>query len=437
VTDLVEINAPFGQIASLEAERAVLGGILLENTAYPEAAGSLKPQDFSLDSHRILYRRMADLAEADRSIDLITMIDELSRHNELEKIGDVGYVSSLVDGVPDRPSIANYVRIVKEKAQLRSLIVASKNSIERVFAGEAPVDVAGAMVDAALDIQAYSTRAQAVRPKDFMFEVKEELERQSKIQGLVGLPTGLDNLDEVTGGLRRGELVCIGARPGAGKSALACQMVAANSEANTDSIFFSLEMGRTDIGRRFIAMTTDVTSKQLRHPHLIQDAGWKTIGRALGDIASWPMVIDDNGSLSINELLARAKLAINRGALLVVVDYLQLVRADGRELRERVGKVANALRLLAKHEKVAVVMLSQLRRPHDVNDEPTLIDLKESGDIEAHSHVVLLIHSPIADDGSPSGEDRIIIAKNRNGVRGSIPVKFVGDKMKFYSRYLG
>lgn len=433
MTELLEINVPLP--SSVDAERSILGGILLDNAAFVEACGALRAQDLSLDSHRTIYRRMSDLAESERPIDMITLIEELERHNELAKVGDIGYVSSLTDGVPNRPSIDAYVRIVKEKAQLRELINASKVSIQRIYDGETPGDIASGLMDVALGIQAFSTRSRAVRLREFLVEVREDLEKQSRSEGLVGLPTGLDTLDEVTGGFRRGELVVIGGRPGSGKSALACQSIAANSRANNDSIFFSLEMAKGDIARRFLAMTTSITSKQIRFPYLITKEGWLTIGRGIGDIASWPVLIDDDGSLTVNELMARAKLAISKGAVLIVVDYLQIVRGgEGRELRERVGMVANAMRLLAKSENVAVVLLSQLRRPQNVNDEPTLIELKESGDIEAHAHVVLLIYSPIAEDGSPSGMDKIIIAKNRNGARGSIAVKFVGDKMMFYSR---
>ncbi|MGD1079604.1 MAG: DnaB-like helicase C-terminal domain-containing protein [Candidatus Sulfotelmatobacter sp.] len=154
-----------------------------------------------------------------------------------------------------------------------------------------------------------------------------------------------------------------------------------------------------------------------------------------GRIAEWPIWIDDNGSLTISEIIARAKLFIARNkAKLIIVDYLQLVRATMTDIRERVGHVADRLRILAKSEQVPVVLLSQLRRPERLNDEPTLIDLKESGDIEAHAHIVILIHSPVGPDMRPTGEQKIIFAKNRNGLRGQEMVTLNEFRLLFYSR---
>ena len=159
------------------------------------------------------------------------------------------------------------------------------------------------------------------------------------------------------------------------------------------------------------------------------------VANGAGRIAEWPIWIDDNGSLTISEIIARAKLFIARNkAKLIIVDYLQLVRATMTDIRERVGHVADRLRILAKSEQVPVVLLSQLRRPERLNDEPTLIDLKESGDIEAHAHIVLLIHSPVGPDMRPTGEQKIIFAKNRNGLRGQEMVTLNEFRLLFYSR---
>jgi replicative DNA helicase len=423
------------KLYSTDAERAVLGAILQNNAAYHEAAARLSAEDFSLSAHRVIFRRISDLIKADRAVDLVTLIEELDRRRELPTVGDVGYVSDLLSGVPERPSINQYVSIVKEKAQLRGLVSACQTTIERACDGDRPAEASSGLLRTVLEAQASGAPSQGSIPKEFMTEVKNQLEQQSKIHGLVGLPTGLDSLDRATGGLRNGELVIVGARPGAGKSALACQILATNGGAGNAAHFFSLEMSRLDIGRRFLAMLSDVGAHRLRHPQSLREPDWQTILTIMCSIAEWPVVIDDSGDLSLHGLLARAKMAISKGAKLIVVDYLQLVSADGRDLRERIGNVTNGLRLLAKAEHVPIVALSQLRRPQNVNDEPTLIELKESGDIEAHAHVVLLIHSPIAADGSPSGEDRIIIAKDRNGPRGAINVYFKREKLRFYSRY--
>jgi replicative DNA helicase len=178
-----------------------------------------------------------------------------------------------------------------------------------------------------------------------------------------------------------------------------------------------------------------VSAQKIRNPQFISKDDWSSLARGAAEIADWPVWFDDSGTITIPEMLARARLFISRmKAKLIVVDYLQLVRADAKEIRERVGKVADALRQLAKAERIPVVLLSQLRRPQNVNDAPTMIDLKESGDIEAHAHVVLLLHTPTGQDGRPTGEDTIIIGKNRNGVRGPLPVMFDQRKLRFYPR---
>jgi replicative DNA helicase len=431
----LEIDLSRGLPASEEAERSILGAILLDGRAFNEAAEHLKPGDFSLDSHRRVYACIVGLAASSKPIDLVLLVEEFRRQNELEAIGGAEYIAGLLDGVPDRPSIAHYVHIVKEKAQLRGLISSAQVAIARALDGEQPAEVAGGLLQTVLDVEAQAQMNHALTGRDFMPEVLRELELQAQSGGLVGLPTGLDPLDMVTGGLRKGELIVIGALPGAGKTALACQIVAANAEVGNAVGGFSLEMSRWDLGKRFLSAVTAVSASKIRHPGHIKKDEWSALAIGAAEIAEWPIWFDDSGTISIPELLARARLFITRmKAKLIIVDYLQLVRADARDIRERVGKVADALRQLAKAERIPVVLLSQLRRPQNVNDPPTIIDLKESGDIEAHAHVVLLLHVPTAPDGRPTGEDTIIVAKNRNGAKGPVPVVFSPHKLRFYPR---
>jgi replicative DNA helicase len=434
-TPILDIDLSRGLPANIEAERSILGAVLLDSRALNEAAEYLRPEDFSLDSHRRIYSRMLDLTESARPVDLVLLVEELDRHRELVAVGDHAYVSSLLDGVPDRPSISHYVRIVKEKAQLRGLISTAQTTIARALDGEKPTEIAGGLLQAVLDVEAQAQMNHALTGRDFMPEVLRDLELEAQSGGVVGLPTGLDTLDTLTGGLRKGELVVLGALPGAGKTAFACQIIAANAEAGNGVGVFSLEMSRWDLGRRLLSTVTTVSASKIRHPCYIKKEEWPALVSGAAEIADWPVWFDDSGSISIAELLARARLFITRmKAKLIVVDYLQLVRMDARDIRERVGKVADALRQLAKAERIPVVLLSQLRRPQNVNDAPTMIDLKESGDIEAHAHVVLLLHVPVAADGKPMGEDTVIVAKNRNGAKGPVPVTFNPHKLRFFPR---
>jgi len=432
---VLEMGIGRGLPTNVEAERSILGAIMLDNRAYTEAAQSLWPDDFSLDAHRRLYRRMSEMAAGNTPIDLVTLVEELRRCKALEAVGGADYVAGLLDGVPDRPSVEHYVRIVKEKAQLRGLIFAAQAAIARALDGEKPTDIAGALLETVLDVEAQSQKSHAVTPRHFMADVLRVLEIKAQSGGLVGLPTGLEPLNLATGGLRPGELIVLGALSGAGKTAFACQIVAANAEAGNRTGVFSLEMSRGDLGRRFLSAVTPVSASRIRHPGHIAKEDWPRLAAGAAEIVEWPVWFDDSPSLRLPELLARARMFITRMKVkLIVVDYLRLVRADGRDIREQVGNVADALRQLAKAERVPVVLLSQLRRPQNVNDPPTMIDLKESGDIESHAHVVLLLHVPTGPDGRPTGEDNIIIGKNRNGAKGPIPVTFSPHKLRFCPR---
>ena len=273
-TPILDIDLGRGLPASVEVERSILGTILLDNSAYDQAAEHLRIEDFSLDSHRRIYRRMVDLAESSRPIDLILLVEELDRSRELEAIGGAGYVAGLVDGVPDRPSIAPYIRIVKEKGQLRGLIFAAQVAIAQALDGEKPSEIAGSLLQTVLDVEAQSQMNHALTGRDFMAEVLRELELQAQSGGLVGLPFGLGPLETVTGGLRKGEVVVIGALPGAGKTALACQIVAANAEAGNAVGVFSLEMSRWDLGKRFLSAVTAVSASKIRHPGHIKKDEW-------------------------------------------------------------------------------------------------------------------------------------------------------------------
>jgi replicative DNA helicase len=434
---VVEINAPIATVAASPiVERSVLGAIIMNNSAFNEAAGQIGISDFFLESHRRIFGRMAEMSAASKPIDMVTLVEELHQHKELSAIGGVAYVSSLIEGVPDRPSIEHYVRIVKEKSQLRALLNTARLTIDRIVDGEGAEAVSAGLMDALLDVESQSGNSKPMVPEEFMQQVMDDIQKQNGSQGLIGLPTGLPPLDHTTGGLRRGELVVLGARPGAGKSALATQIAIANAEAGTPVGFFSLEMSRWDLGRRFLSAETPVPAFRIRDPRKLDKPMWDVLCEGSKRIKTWNIHVDDNGSLTINELIARAKLMISQHKVkLIIVDYLQLVRApELREIRERVGYVANALRLLAKSEQIPVVLLSQLRRPERVNDEPTLIDLKESGEIEAHAHVVLLIHAPVEPDMRPSIEQKILIAKNRNGIRGQIQVVLNDGKLLFFER---
>jgi replicative DNA helicase len=362
--------------ACLDSERSTLGAILLNGSCYAEAAHQLKADDFFLDSHRRIFRIITRLANAGEAIDLITVTVALRDARELEAIGGHEYVSSLIDGVPDGPTISAYARRVKEKALARRLIYAANAAAARAMDGEPARDIAASLMESVLDVGADSQRKHLTGLRELMPEVLRELETESHAGTMVGLPSGLSALDRMTGGFRRGELIVIGALPGRGKTAFGCQIVAANAEAKTATGIFSAEMSRSDIGRRLLSAVGPVSALKIRNPQMLASQEWPKLAESAAEIGNWPAWLDDTGNLSVADLVTRAKVLVSRkGIKLLIVDHLQLVQAESRDVRDRVSKVAEACRQIAKSEQIVVVLLSQLRRPQNSNDIPTMLDL--------------------------------------------------------------
>jgi replicative DNA helicase len=429
-------------LTHLDAERTVLGCAIANSESLYRSVPILSATDFSLDSHRRIFHAIAELAEAGKPVDELTLTDALIFKGQLESVGGVGYLGSLTDnltsGLARTMNVEHYANLVLDKSRRRQARAAGERLSQATEdVGISTDECLQRVQDSLLQIEAASEKKTARHVRDFMPEVLRELEIQSTNQGLVGMPTGIHSLDLATGGIRPGELWTVGALPGKGKTAIAVQVILANGAKGNPTYAFSLEMQDVEIGKRFLAAKSSLPAIQIRNPQSIKRDRWHELAEAAGEIADCPIYVDDRPALKIQELLASARLYIRRHSVkLIVVDYLRLVDAPGRELRDRVGYVANALRQLAKSERIGVVLLSQLRRPEGgINSKPSMLDLKESGDIEAHSHVVLLPYLPVGEDGRPSPDDQLlIIGKNRNGGVGSLPIYFDERRLQFADR---
>ncbi|MEP6643100.1 MAG: replicative DNA helicase [Acidobacteriaceae bacterium] len=433
--------------ASIEAERSILGAILLDNLAYNEAAEHLKPEDFSLDSHRRIYARMQDLVDTSHPIDMITLVEELDRKKELESIGDVGYISSLVDGVPDRPSIEHYIKIVRDKALLRGLIHAANSAIARAADQSDPAEEILNDAEAAI-FQLSEKRIgrgflgiqEIVREK--FGSIDAILQRGQRISGL---ETHYTDLDEMTSGLQRSDLVIIAARPSMGKTAFAMNI--AENMAITDAKvvgMFSLEMSREALLLRLLCSRARVDSHKMRTGSLWREDMEKVV-RAMEELAHSPIFIDDTAGISLSEMRAKAKRLKqqNGGKLdLIIVDYLQLMSGGGRRYENRtqeVSAISRGLKSIAKELDVPVVALSQLSRAPESrggDHRPQLSDLRESGSIEQDADVVAFIFREEVynhDDPELEGVAELIIAKQRNGPTGRIKMAFIKNSTRFES----
>jgi replicative DNA helicase len=432
--------------ANVEAERSILGAILLDNFAYNQAAEHLRTEDFSLDSHRRIYARMVDLAESSRPIDMITLIEELERHKELQAIGDVGYVSSLIEGVPERPSIEHYVRIVRDKALLRGLISAANTAIARASEQADPADEVLSDTEAAI-FQLSEKRI----GRGFMGV--QEIVRESfgsvdallqRGQRITGLATHYTDLDEMTSGLQRSDLVIIAARPSMGKTAFAMN-IAENAAIEDQQVVgvFSLEMSREALLMRLLCSQARVDAHKMRTGSLWQD-DMKKVVRAMEQLAHAPIYIDDTPGISVSEMRAKARrLKQSQGRLdLIIVDYLQLMSGGGKRFENRtqeVSAISRGLKALAKELSVPVIALSQLSRAPESrggDHRPQLADLRESGSIEQDADLVTFIFREEVyrqDDPELQGRAEIIIAKQRNGPIGKIRMAFLKSCTRFES----
>jgi replicative DNA helicase len=435
-----------GLPVSMEAERSILGAILLDNSLYDQAAENLTPDDFSLDAHRRVYSRMRDLQETGRPVDMITLVEELDRRKEVEAIGGVAYLSSLIDGVPDRPSIEHYVRIVRNKALLRGLINLSQNAIaEAIEHSDEAEEVLGRAEQAIFQLsenrigQGFMNIPSIIKGS---FGSLEEL--YARGQEITGLATHYTLLDKLTSGLQPSDLIIIAARPSMGKTALAMN-IAENAAVLDGKVVgvFSLEMSREALLMRMLASHAQVDSKDLRQGFLTKE-DMRKLTRATEQLSHSKLFIDDSPGISVSEMRAKARrLRQTEGLDLLIVDYLQLMSAvpiGGKRFENRtqeVSAISRGLKALAKELKVPVVALSQLSRAPESrggDHRPQLSDLRESGSIEQDADVVAFIFREEVykkDDPDLEGMAELIVAKQRNGPTDMIKMAFV----KRYTRF--
>jgi replicative DNA helicase len=432
--------------ANVEAERSILGAILLDNLSYNQAAEHLKPEDFSLDSHRRIYTRMVDLAESSRPIDMITLVEELDRRKELEAIGDVGYVSGLLDGVPDRPSIEHYIKIVRDKALLRGLIHVANAAIARAsdqsdLAEEVLNDAEAAIMQLSEKRIGRGFLGVQEIVKESFGSVDALLQRGQRITGLA---THYADLDEMTSGFQRADLVIIAGRPSMGKTAFAMN-IAENAAIEDQKVvgMFSLEMSREALLLRLLCSRARVDSHKMRTGSLWRDDMTKVV-RAMDELAHAPIFIDDTPGIVLSEMRAKARrLKQSQGKLdLLIVDYLQLMSGGGKRFENRtqeVSAISRGLKGLAKELSVPVIALSQLSRAPESrggDHRPQLADLRESGSIEQDADVVAFIFREEVykqDDPDLQGKAELIIAKQRNGPTGKVKLAFIKNSTRFES----
>jgi replicative DNA helicase len=428
---------------NLEAERSILGAVILDNHSLNAALEKLRSEDFFLPQHRLIFNQMVELAEKQQAIDTITLMEDLTRRNELEAAGGIAYLSQLTDGLPRLTNVDHYARIVKEKAVLRSLIYSASAIQEQALAAGDDADVILDRAETAIfQLAEDRVRAGLIGVKELVRENFERLERIfSEGRRITGLATGYTDLDNQTAGLQPSELIILAARPSMGKTALALNIAENVALRQREPVaIFSLEMSKESLLLRMLASEARVDAHKFRTGHMNRE-DWGKVTTGLAHLGEAPLWVDDSASSTVLEMGAKARrLKRDKGLSLVIVDYLQLVVPSntGRNTnrQEQVASISRAMKGLAKELKIPVLVLSQLTRaPERDERKPQLADLRESGAIEQDADVVLFIHRANFYKTDLPEEERakadVIIAKQRNGPTGNLNFVFLARHTRF------
>lgn len=421
----------------LEAERAVLGGIVLDNQRLADACEHITPGDFYRAAHRRVFVAMVDLGERREAIDLLTLKAELTRTNALEDVGGPAYLASLIDGVPHTTNVPHYAVIVKKHAQRRTLIAAANKILIRAY--DAQDDADEVLEDAEKSILGLADRTvtsgfesmQAIAARSLDF-----LERAYTTRQIVsGVPSGFAKLDEITRGFQPGTLVVIGARPGAGKTSLGINIARHAAMGGRVVANFSLEMSNDELFVRQLAATAGIDSHRLQSGHLAERE-WSRLSQALGTLAALSIYNDATPAIATFAIKSRLRrLKAERGLDLVVIDYLQLMSSQAkRETRAlEIAGMTGALKSLARELNVPILLLAQLNRESAKDDRrPRLTDLRDSGSIEQDADVVLFLHRGDDVEASDGGVVvELIIAKHRNGPTGTVKLSWHDRQTRF------
>lgn len=437
------MNLDFVSPSSVDAERSILGAILLDNRAFDDIAAMVRSEDFSLDSHRRIYSRMSEMIEAGTAVDIITLSEKFRDQQQLESVGGVSYLASLTDGIPPRANCEHYAGILREKSKLRFLINSFNRGLSRAVISEPADEILQQVQDDLIEVIYRGKFGEGITIYKAANDTMNNLDAQRHATGeCIGRTVGIPEWDEVTTGFRDGEFTVFGARPGMGKTALMCQGVRAQVARGERPGIFSLEVDRQQIVMRLACQEAGIPVFETRDPRTMRRDDFVKLKNTIAGIgAGWPIFIDDNPRLTIKDIQAIARLWVAKGCTCIWLDFIQKVRPAGfMSEYDRVTQTVDGLWLLARSVKVPVVGLSQLKRKDDPDSEPTMDDLRSSGEIEQSAHVIGLIYREreMTEAGLKfTGNDKLLMPKQRSGPSSiHVKVKFNGPLGLFEPRYL-
>lgn len=438
MSETITANLPH----AADAERSLLGAVLLDNGQFDRAREMLTDKAFYSDRHRKIFAALESLSESGTALDLVTLKDELQRRNTLEGCGGPAYLAALIDGVPRSSNVEHYARIVQEKALLRELIRTTQQILTSAVAAdettETLLDQAEKAIFSVSEQRLGSGFISLKQAAEQAFKHIEELTERQEL--ITGVATGFPQFDEKTAGLQPTDLIILAARPAMGKTALALNIAAHAAVHNGKRVgIFSLEMSHQQLFMRLLCSEAKVDAHRLRTGRIGKEK-WQDIIRVYGPLSEAPMFIDDSPGVSIMEVRAKARrLKREHGLDLLIVDYLQLMRGNGRydSRQQEISDISRSLKELAKELHAPVLALSQLSRAPEQrggDHRPQLSDLRESGAIEQDADVVaFLFREEIykKDDPDLEGKAELIIGKQRNGPTGMVELNFIRQFTRF------
>ena len=414
--------------------------MLISKDEIADVTETLRGVDFYRPAHEVIHDAIIDLYSRGEPADPVTVAAELSRKGELERVGGAPYLHTLSANVPIAANAGYYAEIVREKAILRRLVDAGTKIVQIGYAGEGQVD--DVVDQAQAEVYKITDRraAEDYAPlSDIMNATLDEIEAiGNREAGLYGVPTGFADLDELTNGLHSGQMIIVAARPAMGKSTLALDFCrAASISNNLTSVFFSLEMTRTEIMMRLLSAEAKVPLNHIRNGQMTEQ-DWDMLAKKMGQVSGAPMFIDDSPNMTMMEIRAKARRLKQRHDLkLIVIDYMQLM-SSGKKVESRqleVSEFSRQIKLLAKELELPIIALSQLNRGPEqrADKKPMMSDLRESGSLEQDADMVILLHREdvYEKESTRPGEADLIVAKHRNGPTRDITVAFQGHYSRF------
>ncbi|ARJ39038.1 replicative DNA helicase [Sporosarcina ureae] len=424
-----------------EAEQSVLGAIFLEPQALITASEILLPEDFYRIAHKKIFETMLVLNDRGQPVDLVTIAEELKVKNELEDVGGISYITELANAVPTAANIVYYANIVDEKALLRRLIRVATDIVEDGYTREDEVEaLLGEAEKKMMEVSNRKNAGDFRHIKDVLVETYDNIELLHTRKGdVTGIPTGFRDLDKITAGFQRNDLIIVAARPSVGKTAFALN-VAQNvaTKAGENVAIFSLEMGAEQLVMRMLCAEGNIDAQVLRTGTLEAD-DWRKLTMAMGTLSNAGIFIDDSPGLRVNEIRSKCRrLQQEHGLGMVMIDYMQLIMGSGRgsdNRQQEVSEISRSLKALARELKIPVVALSQLSRGVEQRQDkrPMMSDLRESGSIEQDADIVSFLYREDYYDKETEMQNmiEIIIAKQRNGPTGTVTLAFAKEYNKF------